>query len=207
MSIAQLGSTQMLSTLAMDAVIVGIIVCCAVLYMMWLLIRHRVLMRRRGAFLCGLRVMGGPKPGGWMIGSARYADGAFEWYRAIDPRHVPTIVLRRGGLAMREHHPPVVEDALALASNAYEIVTLETGHRGRSSVCQIVVDPRVVTGLMSWLEAAPPGGVDYSWPSLVICVLGLRSPPGTHTTSSEESSPALFAARDRINSKSERRLR
>ena len=110
MSIAQLGSTQMLSTLAMDAVIVGLIVCCAVLYMMWLLIRHRVLMRRRGAFLCGLRVMGGPKPGGWMIGSARYADGAFEWYRAIDPRHVPTIVLRRGGLVMREHHPPVVED-------------------------------------------------------------------------------------------------
>jgi uracil-DNA glycosylase len=51
-SIAQLGSTQMLSTLAMDAVIVGLIVCCAVLYMMWLLIRHRVLMRRRGAFLC-----------------------------------------------------------------------------------------------------------------------------------------------------------
>ena len=136
MSIAQLGSTQMLSTLAMDAVIVGLIVCCAVLYMMWLLIRHRVLMRRRGAFLCGLRVMGGPKPGGWMIGSARYADGAFEWYRAID--------------------------ALALASNAYEIVTLETGHRGRSSVCQIVVDPRVVTGLMSWLEAAPPGGVEYA---------------------------------------------
>ena len=162
MSIAQLGSTQMLSTLAMDAVIVGLIVCCAVLYMMWLLIRHRVLMRRRGAFLCGLRVMGGPKPGGWMIGSARYADGAFEWYRAIDPRHVPTIVLRRGGLAMREHHPPVVEDALALASNAYEIVTLETGHRGRSSVCQIVVDPRVVTGLRSWLEAAPPGGVEYA---------------------------------------------
>jgi len=106
--------------------------------------------------------MGGPKPGGWMIGSARYADGAFEWYRAIDPRHVPTIVLRRGGLVMREHHPPVVEDALALASNAYEIVTLETGHRGRSSVCQIVVDPRVVTGLMSWLEAAPPGGVEYA---------------------------------------------
>lgn len=162
MSIAQFGSTQMLSTLAMDAVIVGLIVCCAVLYMMWLLIRHRVLMRRRGAFLCGLRVMGGPKPGGWMIGSARYADGAFEWYRAIDPRHVPTIVLRRGGLAMREHHPPVVEDALALASNAYEIVTLETGHRGRSSVCQIVVDPRVVTGLMSWLEVAPPGGVEYA---------------------------------------------
>ncbi|MDW4746760.1 DUF2550 domain-containing protein, partial [Escherichia coli] len=45
---------------------------------------------------------------------------------------------------------------------AYEIVTLETGHRGRSSVCQIVVDPRVVTGLMSWLEAAPPGGVEYA---------------------------------------------
>lgn len=40
MSIAQFGSTQMLSTLAMDAVIVGLIVCCAVLYMMWLLIRH-----------------------------------------------------------------------------------------------------------------------------------------------------------------------
>ena len=162
MSTAQFGPTLMLSTLAMDAVIIGLIVWCAVLYMMWLLIRHRVLMRRRGAFLCALRVMGGPKPGGWMIGSARYVGGAFEWYRAIDPRHVPTIVLRRGGLVMVEHRPPVLGDALALASSAYEIVTLETGRKGRSSVCQVAVDPGVVTGLMSWLEAAPPGGVEYA---------------------------------------------
>ncbi|MGK2308488.1 DUF2550 domain-containing protein [Cutibacterium sp. V947] len=152
----------MLSTLAMDAVIIGLIVCCAVIYMIWLLVRHRVLMRRRGAFLCGLRVIGGPKPGGWMIGSARYVDGAFEWYRAIDPRHVPTIVLRRGGLVMVEHRPPSVDDSLALASDAYETVTLETGRKGKYSVCQIVVDPGVVTGLMSWLEAAPPGGVEYA---------------------------------------------
>lgn len=71
--------------------------------------------------------MGGPKPGGWMIGSARYADGAFEWYRAIDPRHVPTIVLRRGGLVMREHHPPVVEDALALALTPTRLLLLKLG--------------------------------------------------------------------------------
>ncbi|GAE71247.1 secreted protein [Cutibacterium acnes JCM 18916] len=63
MSIAQLGSTQMLSTLAMDAVIVGLIVCCAVLYMMWLLIRHRVLMRRRGAFFMRSSRDGWPQAG------------------------------------------------------------------------------------------------------------------------------------------------
>lgn len=106
--------------------------------------------------------MGGPKPGGWMIGTARYADGTFEWYRAIDPRPVPAIVLRRGGLVMVEHRPPNVNDSLALASDAYGIVTLQTGRKGKSSVCQIVVDPGVVTGLMSWLEAAPPGGVEYA---------------------------------------------
>lgn len=161
-SIVQFGPDLMLSILAMDAVIIGLIVCCAVVYMMWLLIRHRALMRRRGAFLCALRVMGGPKPGGWMIGSARYVGGAFEWYRAIDPRHVPTIVLKRGGLTMVGHRPPNSDDSLALASSAYEIVTLDTGRKGRSSVCQIVVDPGVVTGLMSWLEAAPPGGVGYA---------------------------------------------
>ena len=161
-SIAFIGMTPMLSTLAMDAVIIGLIVCCAVIYMIWLLVRHRVLMRRRGAFLCVLRVMGGPKPGGWMIGTARYADGTFEWYRAIDPRPVPAIVLRRGGLVMVEHRPPNVNDSLALASDAYGIVTLQTGRKGKSSVCQIVVDPGVVTGLMSWLEAAPPGGVEYA---------------------------------------------
>ena len=106
-SIAFIGMTPMLSTLAMDAVIIGLIVCCAVIYMIWLLVRHRVLMRRRGAFLCGLRVMGGPKPGGWMIGTARYADGTFEWYRAIDPRPVPAIVLRRGTClrCLRDRHP------------------------------------------------------------------------------------------------------
>ncbi|MSS45426.1 DUF2550 family protein [Cutibacterium sp. WCA-380-WT-3A] len=161
-STAQFGPTPMLSTLTMDAAIVGLIACCAVLYLVWLLIRHRVLMRRRGAFLCALRVMGGSKPGSWMMGSARYVDGAFEWFRAIDPRPVPTIVLRRGGLAMVEHRPPTIDDALVVASSSYEIVTLETGRKGRSSTCQIAVNPGVVTGLLSWLEAAPPGGVEYA---------------------------------------------
>ncbi|MDO4412025.1 DUF2550 domain-containing protein [Cutibacterium sp.] len=157
-----IGMTPMLSTLEMDAVVIGLIVCCAVIYIMWLFVRHRVLVSRRGAFLCGLRVMGGSKPGGWMIGTARYVDGTFEWYRVIDPRPGPTIVLKRGGLCMVEHHAPNTDSSLALAANAYEIVTLETGHKGKSSVCQIAVEPGVVMGLMSWLEAAPPGGVEYA---------------------------------------------
>ena len=37
-SIVQFGPDLMLSILAMDAVIIGLIVCCAVVYMMWLLL-------------------------------------------------------------------------------------------------------------------------------------------------------------------------
>jgi hypothetical protein len=60
--------------------------------MMWLLIRHRVLMRRRGAFLCGLRVMGGPKPGGWMIGVHRQGRQHLGRPELSDGHvHVPTL--------------------------------------------------------------------------------------------------------------------
>lgn len=156
------GMAVMLSGIATDAVVLGIFVCLAVCFMAWLLIRHRVLLGRRGAFLCALRTMGGDRPGQWMVGTARYEGGSFEWYRTFDPRLRPTITLRRGHVTVTEHHRPTDGEGLPLVSGAHEVVTVATGRSGRSATCQLVVEPCVVTGFLSWLEAEPPGGTEYA---------------------------------------------
>lgn len=144
-----------------DVILVSIIPALLLIAAIWLLVRHRILVGRRGVFLCGLRTMGGPTPGSWMLGMARYVKGRFEWYRFLDPRFTPTIVLERGPLHLVEHHVGAPEDRLPFLVDD-EVVTVETGRRRRASTVQLVVEPVVVTGFMSWLEATPPGGVGYA---------------------------------------------
>ena len=136
------------------------ILALVVLSIVWFFIRQRLLVKGRGAFICGLRTCGGDKPGSWMLGMARYVPGRFEWYRVLDPRLAPTIVLDRGPLSFVEHHHPTRDDAMPFSVDG-EIVTVTTGRPRRAATVQLVVNHQTLTGFVSWAESAPPGGTDY----------------------------------------------
>lgn len=154
------GLVPLLLTLEVDLLVAAAVVVLVALALLWLMVRHQILLRRRGVFVCGLRADGGTHQGRWMVGLARYSRGTFLWYRPLNPFLSPSVVLRRGSMNLVEHHPPTADDGTA-AMAGREVVTLATNLPGRLSRCQLVVDPGVLTGLMSWLEAGPPGGVDY----------------------------------------------
>ncbi|WP_051232521.1 DUF2550 domain-containing protein [Acidipropionibacterium thoenii] len=135
-----------------------------ILVMGWLLIRHQLLLRRRGVFVCGLRLLGRDRSGGqrasaWMLGVAQYCGGDFKWYRPINPLLTPSLVMHRGELAMVEHHRPTPSDDIPFLLGS-QVVTLSIATGGKWSRCQVVLDQQILTGMMSWLEAAPPGGAN-----------------------------------------------
>lgn len=154
------GLVPLLLTVEVDLLVAAAVVVLVALALLWLMVRHQILLRRRGVFVCGLRPDGGPQRGRWMVGLARYSRGTFLWYRPLNPFLSPSVVLRRGSMNLVEHHAPTAADGIAVMAGR-EVVTLTTSLSGRLSRCQLVVDPGVLTGLMSWLEAGPPGGVDY----------------------------------------------
>ncbi|AXE38710.1 DUF2550 domain-containing protein [Acidipropionibacterium virtanenii] len=154
------GQVPLLSTLEVELVLAAAVVVVVALAMLWLVVRHQLLLRRRGVFVCAFRTLGGARAGRWMLGVAQYASGTFRWYRPIKPLMSPSIILRRGGMEMIEHHRPTGSDGVPFIASQV-VVTLRTPLPGRISRCQLAVDPGVLTGLMSWLEAGPPGGLDY----------------------------------------------
>ncbi len=155
----------LLSAVQTDLLIGVALIILVALAMLWLLVRHQLLLKRRGVFVCGFRTLGAQesgeqKAGRWMLGLAQYAAGNFEWYRPINPLILPSVVLPRSALEMVEHHRPTPADRIPFLLS-HEVVTLTSTVTGKWSRCQIVIDQGVLTGLMSWLEAAPPGGASY----------------------------------------------
>ncbi|AZZ42227.1 DUF2550 domain-containing protein [Acidipropionibacterium jensenii] len=155
----------LVSVIQLELMAAVLVVAILAMAMVWLLIRHQILLRRRGVFVCGLRTLGPDesaeaRPGKWMLGLAQYCAGDFVWYRPINPCLSPSVALHRSSLEMAEHHRPTPGDQIPFMMSQ-EVITLVTASSGQRSRCQIVVDKGVLTGLMSWLEAAPPGEANH----------------------------------------------
>jgi len=123
-----------------------------------LFVRRRLLSGHGGVFDCGMRTWRSAQAGSWAMGMARYQGEVFQWYRAFSLRPSPAAQWARG--EMRVGGQRFVDDMEALALFAdHVVVTVETvGDQPRR---ELSMSPESLTGLMSWLEAAPPGGVNY----------------------------------------------
>lgn len=151
-----------MSSLETDGLVAALVVIVlAALVVVWVWWRQRHLVRDRNAFICALRTLGEDRVGSWTIGCGRYANGMFEWYRSFGLGLRPRMRLDREGLRLVEHHRPGPEDRLGFLVD-HEVVTVDTGLPGRASRCQLALSPQMLTGLMSWSEASPPGGVGYA---------------------------------------------
>jgi hypothetical protein len=138
-------------------------VLLVVLAIVLLAARRRWLAREGGTFECSARLRTSNPSGGWALGVARYNGEMLEWFRFFSYAFRPRISMRRTEVSVVDSRDPDPVEALALYEGQ-RVVTLaqkdapiETG-RGKHPVhWELAMDPDSLTGLLAWLEAAPPG--------------------------------------------------
>ncbi len=132
---------------------IGAFVVSALLALILLAVRRRWLDRLGGAFDCSLRLRT-RRPGyGWALGVARYNEGSLEWYRFFSYSLRPRVVFPRSEARVVWTRDPEPIEAVALKEDE-RVVRLQVDGAIESD---LAMSADSITGLLSWLEAAPPG--------------------------------------------------
>jgi hypothetical protein len=114
---------------------------------------RRFLLERGGATVeCGLR-----RPGGsWRLGIASYQLDEFSWYRVFGFSMRPEQVFPRRDLAVVTRRPPTEEEVTVLGPGRLVAECRLTGG-GEVGRVDLALAESALTGLLVWLEGAPPG--------------------------------------------------
>ncbi|WP_324274050.1 DUF2550 domain-containing protein [Blastococcus brunescens] len=113
------------------------------------LLRRRFLLSGLGAVTMWLRPAGSAR---WSVGVAWYGGDMLLWYRGLSFAVRPHERLHRSDLRVESRRSPGRED-LALPSDV--VVLAIAGPEARR---ELAMDSSTVTGFLSWMESAPPGG-------------------------------------------------
>jgi Protein of unknown function (DUF2550) len=138
--------------------VVSILVACVLLIALSLVvlaIRQRLLNRLGGNFECSLRLRVTTPGAGWVLGVCRYSEGILEWFRFFSYSPRPRMKFSRSELRVLETRDPDPVEAVALSSDQTVVRVESPGHPGE--VIELAMSAESLTGLLSWLEAAPPG--------------------------------------------------
>jgi hypothetical protein len=111
---------------------------------------RRFVLERHGATVeCGLRLPGGS----WRLGVASYQGDEFCWYRVFGFSMRPGRAFARRDLSVVSRRPATATEMSVLGPGR---VVVECQVAGSGPVDLALGDP-ALTGLLAWLEAAPPG--------------------------------------------------
>jgi hypothetical protein len=112
---------------------------------------RRFLLERGGATVeCGLR-----RPGGsWRLGLASYQLDEFCWYRIFGVSTRAEQAFPRRDLAVVARRAPTQEEASILGPGRI-IAECQVG--GSTGAVDLALGESALTGLLAWIEAAPPG--------------------------------------------------
>ena len=130
-----------------------LVVVFLVLPICWLIVRRRWLARRGGVFDCSLRLRTTTPGTGWVLGVARYSQDTLEWFSAFSPSLRPRLTFPRAKTRAGDQRSPDQIESVLLFDDQ-RIIRLETMGVGSWEVSMLTDS---LTGLLSWLEAAPPG--------------------------------------------------
>ncbi|MCL2315635.1 MAG: DUF2550 domain-containing protein [Actinomycetia bacterium] len=136
----------------------AVVVVLAVLIAVSLFVRRRALSSRGGIFDCGMRLWKSGQPTSWTMGMARYSGEIFQWYRAFSLLPAPSAQLRREDIRVAGQRKVDDLEAMSLF-NDHWVIDLEP--EADSPRRELSMTRESLTGLLSWLEAAPPGGPSY----------------------------------------------
>ena len=125
--------------------------------------RRFLLERGGGTVECGLRR--GPN-GSWRLGLASYQREELNWFGALGLTMRPDVVFPRRDLTVVSRRLPTEAEAASLGPGMI-VVECRLGEdsesRGpagtpvRNRTVELAMGEAALTGLLSWLEAAPPG--------------------------------------------------
>ncbi|MDR1077269.1 MAG: DUF2550 domain-containing protein [Propionibacteriaceae bacterium] len=141
-----------------EAVLAGL---CALLIVavVWLVFRRSYLGGGPGTFECYLRPGRSDFNRRWWHGVARYQGDALLWYPLLSLSLRPRCQLRRFQIDIGPHRWPTSNERTFLFEGQ-QIVQL-TGRQSESDTCELAMSPSAVTGLLAWVESAPPGQGQY----------------------------------------------
>jgi hypothetical protein len=124
--------------------------------------RRYLLERGGGTVECGLR-----RPGGsWRLGVASYQREELCWFGVFGVSMRPEQVFPRRDLAVMSRRLPTDTEVSILGPGmiVVECALGEEGtvgpgahHPGRAGPVELALGESALTGLLAWLEAAPPG--------------------------------------------------
>ena len=126
--------------------------------------RRFLLERGGGTVECGLR----SPNGSWRLGLASYQREELCWFGALGLSMRPDVVFPRRDLAVVSRRLPTEAEAASLGPG---MIVVEcqlsedsespglalAGTPGQSRTVELAMGEAALTGLLSWLEAAPPG--------------------------------------------------
>jgi hypothetical protein len=152
--------------LAADAAwLVGAIVLALVLAAVVLASRRFLIERGGGTVECGLRKPAGATPdqpashrGRWRLGVAAYQLDELRWYSAFGISARPAYTFGRRELMVVSRRRPDAVEADTLGPDRVIVQCRLPG----GEMVELALDESALTGLLAWLEAAPPGA-DFDW--------------------------------------------
>ncbi|GAA5182412.1 DUF2550 domain-containing protein [Rugosimonospora acidiphila] len=118
-----------------------------------LFVRREVISRGRGSIELSFRLSTWIAGRGWSPGIARFVGDELRWYRVFSFALRPRRVLSRRSLAVESRRVPDSPELLVLPDN-WVIVRCTSNH----APVEIAMAEATLTGFLSWIEAAPPGG-------------------------------------------------
>ena len=121
-----------------------------------LALRRRYLAREGGTFECSLRLSTTTPGSGWVLGVGRYNGGSLEWFRFFSYSLRPRASFPRREVRVVETRDPDPVEAVSLYAEQ-RIVSFELVGEENPRDWSLALSPDSLTGLLSWLEAAPPG--------------------------------------------------
>jgi len=125
-------------------------------------VRRFLLERGGGTVECGLC----SPNGSWRLGLASYRREELCWFGALGVSMRPDVVFPRRDLTVVSRRPPTDAEVASLGPG---MIVVECrlgedtesadppGTPGRSRTVELAMGEATLTGLLAWLEAAPPG--------------------------------------------------
>ena len=141
--------------LADTETVLAVLVGLALAAVIGLYVRRRLLSQTAAVFDCALRT--GMRRPGWVTGMARYRGERFEWFKVFSPSVKPAEVIPRRTARVVDRRRPDPSESVFLAGLDSIVVVEYTVPDSAPRRVEFALSSGSVTGLLSWLEASPPG--------------------------------------------------
>jgi hypothetical protein len=133
--------------------IIGIAIFVVLFALCYLFVRRGIIARRGGTIELSLRLSTVVPGRGWSSGMGRFIGDELRWYRIFSFAFGPRRVLTRRGLVVERRRAPEGPERLVLPNDFVIVRCLS-----HQAPVEIAMAEGTLTGFLSWMESAAPGG-------------------------------------------------